>query len=149
MTSAVGSQAFPNTTHSVTLRLSPFCLTDPKLENYVVAALTIISSGEKLSLTEAGDSRHWVLTLWRCGESRMKIQDRGRVESKQESITDNEKQAFFFFFFTSDPVNGDALHPADAGGDDVLPPRLVPLGPGDPVQAHVSPVDGVVGCGDA
>lgn len=53
------------------------------------------------------------------------------------------------FSFTSNPVDGDALHAADAGGDDVLPPRLVTLGPGDPVQAHVGPVDGVVGCADA
>lgn len=71
----------------------------------------------------------------------------GRIKA---GINNGQRKAsIFFFFFTSDPVNGDALHPADAGGDDVLPPRLVPLGPGDPVQAHVSPVDGVVGCGDA
>lgn len=56
---------------------------------------------------------------------------------------------YFSFIFTCDPVNSDALHPADAGRDDVLPPRLVALGPRDPVQAHVGPVDGVVGCGDA
>lgn len=47
---------------------------------------------------------------------------------------------------TSHPVDGDALDPADAGGDDVLPPRLIALGPGNPVESHVRPVHGVIAC---
>lgn len=47
---------------------------------------------------------------------------------------------------TGDPVNSDAFHPADAGGDDVLPPGLVAFGAGDSVQTHVCPVHSVVSC---
>lgn len=47
---------------------------------------------------------------------------------------------------TSNPVDGDALDPADASGDDVLPPRLIALGPGNPVQSHVRPVHSVIAC---
>lgn len=47
---------------------------------------------------------------------------------------------------TSDPVDGDALYPTDASGDDVLPPRLITLGPGNPVQTHVRPVHSVIAC---
>lgn len=47
---------------------------------------------------------------------------------------------------TCDPVDGDALHSADAVGDHVLPPGLVSFGPADGAQAHVHPVDGVVLC---
>lgn len=47
---------------------------------------------------------------------------------------------------TSDPVNSDAFHPADASSNDVLPPRLITFGPGYSVQAHVCPVHGVISC---
>lgn len=47
---------------------------------------------------------------------------------------------------TSNPVDGDAFHPTDAGGDDVLPPRLITLGPRNPVQSHVRPVHSVIAC---
>lgn len=47
---------------------------------------------------------------------------------------------------TSNPVDGDAFHPADAGGDDVLPPRLITFGPRNLVQSHVCPVHSLIGC---
>lgn len=47
---------------------------------------------------------------------------------------------------TCDPVDGNALHPADAIGDHILSPRLVSLGPADGAQTHVHPVDGVIVC---
>lgn len=47
---------------------------------------------------------------------------------------------------TSDPVDGDAFHPADAGGDDVLPPRLITFGPRNLVQSHVCPVHSLIAC---
>lgn len=47
---------------------------------------------------------------------------------------------------TSDPVNSDAFHPADAGSNDVLPPSLITFGPGYSVQAHVCPVHSVISC---
>lgn len=45
---------------------------------------------------------------------------------------------------TCDPVDRDALHPANAVGDHILSPCLVSLGPADGAQTHVHPVDGVV-----
>lgn len=95
-----------------------------------------------MSVAEAGDSRHRFLL---CGNVSSPRPWAGRIKAGINSGQAKARK----LDFTGDPVDGDALHPADAGGDDVLPPRLVPLGPGDPVQAHVSPVDGVVGCGDA
>jgi len=47
---------------------------------------------------------------------------------------------------TSDPVNSDAFHPADAGRNDVFPPGLVTFGPRYSVQAHVCPVHCVITC---
>lgn len=47
---------------------------------------------------------------------------------------------------TGDPVDGDAFHPADAGGDDVLPPRLITFGPRNLVQSHVCPVHSLIAC---
>ncbi len=44
------------------------------------------------------------------------------------------------------PVDGDALHPADAISDHVLSPGLVSLGPANGAQAHVHPVDSVIVC---
>ena len=48
---------------------------------------------------------------------------------------------------TSDPIHGDAFHAADPRGDDILPPGLVTLGSGNPVQTHVGPVHRVISCG--
>lgn len=45
---------------------------------------------------------------------------------------------------TCNPVDGNALHPADAIGDHIFSPRLISLGPADGAQAHVYPVNGVV-----
>lgn len=67
----------------------------------------------------------------------------GIIQSLHAYIDSNLAQ---FEGRTSNPVDGDALHPADASGDDVLPPRLVALGPGNPVQSHVRPVHGVIAC---
>lgn len=52
----------------------------------------------------------------------------------------------FHSTLTGDPVNGDALDPTDAGGDDVLPPGLVPFGPGYPIETHICPVHRVIPC---
>ena len=48
---------------------------------------------------------------------------------------------------TGDPIHGDAFHAADPRGDDILPPGLVTLGSGNPVQTHVGPVHRVISCG--
>jgi len=45
---------------------------------------------------------------------------------------------------TCDPVDCDALHPANAVGDHIFSPCLIPLRPADGAQAHVHPVDGVI-----
>lgn len=47
---------------------------------------------------------------------------------------------------TRNPVHGNALHPADAISDHVLPPCLIPLGSTNGAQAHVHPIDGVILC---
>lgn len=47
---------------------------------------------------------------------------------------------------TSNPVDGDAFDPADAGSYDVLPPGLITFSPGNSVQAHICPVDSVISC---
>lgn len=47
---------------------------------------------------------------------------------------------------TCDPVNGDALNPADTISDDIFSPRLVSLGPAYGAQAHVDPIDCVIVC---
>lgn len=47
---------------------------------------------------------------------------------------------------TCDPVDSNALHPADAIGHHILSPRLVSLGPADGAQTHVHPIDGVIVC---
>lgn len=44
------------------------------------------------------------------------------------------------------PVHRNALHPANAISDHVLPPRLISLSPANGAQAHVHPVDGVIFC---
>lgn len=63
---------------------------------------------------------------------------------RQQPISEYWKQEILTN--TSNPVNGDALHSTDASRDDVLPPRLITLGPRNPVQAHVGPVHRVVAC---
>lgn len=45
---------------------------------------------------------------------------------------------------TSNPVDSNALHPANAVGHHVLPPGLVSLSPADGTEAHVHPVDCII-----
>lgn len=57
-----------------------------------------------------------------------------------------ERKCNIIWARTSNPVDGDAFHPTDASGDDVLPPRLITFGPRNPVQSHVCPVYSVIAC---
>lgn len=47
---------------------------------------------------------------------------------------------------TSYPVDSNALYPANAIGDHILPPGLVSFGSADGAQTHVNPVDCVIVC---
>lgn len=47
---------------------------------------------------------------------------------------------------TGYPVHRNALHPANAISNHVLPPCLISLSPANGAQAHVHPVDGVIFC---
>lgn len=49
---------------------------------------------------------------------------------------------------TCNPVDCNALHPADAVSNHVLSPCLVSLGPANGAQAHVYPIDCVIVCKD-
>lgn len=65
---------------------------------------------------------------------------------KVRTACSNTLEVLEITILTSNPVNSNAFHPADACSNDVFSPCLVTFGTGYSVQAHICPVHSVISC---